>query len=206
MNTGTGFKRGDIVVHPRCPEWGEGTVEAASPADVNGKPGQRLIVRFAQHGRVTIHTAAAPLVSRDDRLAMSTTTPTIERHESGWLASLNGKPAEHELWQLPEAMTDPFADLAARLRATLDSFRFSTEARSLIDWAAMQTGLDDPMTRYTRQELETGFARFARDRDLHLRELVKQTRREGRLQWLHDAASKLRQPEARQALAKAIRA
>ena len=47
----------------------------------------------------------------------------------------------HKLWHLPEAMTDPFASLGARLSATLDSYRFSTDPKSLIDWAVLNRWL-----------------------------------------------------------------
>ena len=51
-------------------------------------------------------------------------------------------------------MVDPFSSATERLKATLDNFRFNAQARPLIDWAIAQTGLDDPLTLYTRQELE----------------------------------------------------
>lgn len=125
----------------------------------------------------------------------------------GWLAQLeraNGH-AKHELWELPKTMTDPFASLGQRLDATLDSYRFSTEPRSLIDWAVAQTGLNDPLSKYTRHELEQAFPRFARDRDQHLVSLVRQIKRKGDLLLLTQASQKTRYASARNALQKAMR-
>ena len=109
---------------------------------------------------------------------MTTTSTSASGTEGGWLSALEQerqgrRNGDHfELWELPEAMTDPFSGLGQRLDATLDSFQYSTEARSLIEWAVIQTGLNDPLTKYTRQELEQAFPRYARDRDAHLKELV----------------------------------
>ncbi|MFA9479207.1 hypothetical protein ACERK3_13020 [Phycisphaerales bacterium AB-hyl4] len=126
---------------------------------------------------------------------------------SGWLEQLEQatRNRSHELWELPDTMTDPFASTRSRLQATLESYRFSTDARSLIEWATMQTGLNDPLTKYTRQELEQAFPRFARDRDQHLSSLVRQIKRNGNAAVLNETLQATRQPAARTALAKAIR-
>ena len=125
----------------------------------------------------------------------------------GWLAELeraNGA-QKHELWDLSGPMTDPFADLTQRLEATLDSYKYSTEPRSLIDWAVVQTGLDDPLSKYTRPELEQAFARYARDRDQHLHDLIRQLKRKGQAAVLNQALSRLKLAAARTALQKAMR-
>jgi hypothetical protein len=75
---------------------------------------------------------------------------------------------------LPEPATDPFASLESRLRATVHLYRFSDRGGSLLDWAAMQTGLRDPMSRFNRHELEDFFRRFAHARDEHLAELLRE--------------------------------
>jgi hypothetical protein len=201
------FQRGDVVVHPRRPEWGPGVVDhAAAGGDSRG--GQRLVVRFENYGRVTIHTAVAPLVCLQDKEPVTpmSTTRTYASSGQGWLAALASGLDKHELHRLPEALTDPFASLGRRLEATLDSYKLSTEARSLIDWAVAQTGLGDPLTKYTRQELEQGFSRFARDRDLHLKDLIKQIRMQGQSHLFTEAQRKASTPAARSALTRYIRA
>ncbi|MEX0744723.1 MAG: DUF3553 domain-containing protein [Phycisphaeraceae bacterium] len=222
------FQRGDRVVHPRRPEWGAGTVRQTQRIVHQGASAQRLTIDFSTRGRVVLNTAVAPL-TRDDARPTAPATRTEKEPQmtrtrsnstrtatpgtpgsdvgSGWLEQLEQatRNRSHELWELPDAMSDPFASAARRLEATLETFRFSTDARSLIDWAVLQTGLDDPLSKYTRQELEQAFPRFARDRDQHLQSLVRQLKRSGQAQLLNDSLKTARHPAARSALAKAIR-
>ncbi len=213
MVEGVRFERGDVVFHAKRPEWGEGVVEQAREIKHEGRAAQRLTIRFSNHGRVAVNTAVAQLRAKrkgSEGLGVvmsNSSTPAVSSSAGkGWLSSLekSGGGVE-ELWSLPEAMTDLFASLGARLQATLDSFRFSTEARSLIDWAVAQTGLTDPLSKYNRHELEQGFERFARDRDRHLVELVRTAKREGQADLLDRALQGKLIPEARRTLKKAIR-
>ncbi len=134
---------------------------------------------------------------------MTTTSST-----GGWLASLEKASSgqRHELWDLPTELKDPFANLVSRLQATLKAYRFSTEARSLIEWAMIQTGLDDPLSKYTRSDMEQAFPRFARNRDQHLKELVRQMKRRGQHAELKQVVNQTQMPAARSALDKAVRA
>lgn len=204
------FQAGDAVVHPRRPEWGAGRVDQATRIEYEGVTAQRLVVTFEHHGRVTINTAVAPLLPKGNHSQMSTTTTRGYSNRAtggGWLDTLGEKaPHGSELWRLPEAMVDPFISIAKRLTATLESYRFSTEPRSLIDWAVAQTGLSDPLSKYTRHELEQGFQRFARDRELHLVELVRNMKRQNMLGVLNAALQTAAVPAARNALQKAMRA
>ena len=47
-----------------------------------------------------------------------------------------------------------------------------TGAAGLNDWAVMQTGLDDPLARFNRHELEEHFKRWSHEREQHLRRLL----------------------------------
>jgi hypothetical protein len=131
-------------------------------------------------------------------------TDTTQR--SGWIESLERsvKGSQNALWDLPEAMTDPFATLESQLYATLDAYRFSTQPRQLIDWAVMQTGLNDPLSRYSRSELEQAFPGFARNRDEHLKKLVRQLKQNGQNPVLQRAREATRHAEAKKALDKAM--
>src|SRR5215475_864002 len=73
--------------------------------------------------------------------------------------------------RLPDATTDPFTPLSARLKATIDLYRFTDSGGSLLDWAAAQSRLKDPLSRFSRHELEQLFRRFAFVRDEHLKKL-----------------------------------
>lgn len=198
------FEPGDLVSHPKRPQWGGGVVKKADAIHHQGQRVQRLTVDFANHGRVVINTAVATLLAKKETNSM---TANATGKDKGWLDQLEQTQGlkSHELWELPDAMTDPFATESMRLTATLESYRHSTEARSLIDWAITQTGLDDPMTRYTRQELEQNFQRFARNRDQHLKELVRNMKRMGQQNQIQQVMSKLPDATARDALKKALR-
>ena len=192
------------MVHPQRPEWGQGVVRQASVIQHDGESAQRVVIDFVHHKRVTINTAFVSLQFKGAEVPMTESSSTVASNSQGWLGSL-GEQAGKGLWELPEAMTDPFASLANRLQATLDSYRFSTEARSLIDWAVTQTGLTDPLSQFTRHELEQVFPRYERDRDQHLAQLVSQIKKKGKAEVLGQTMQQTRHEPARQALKKAMR-
>ncbi len=201
------FQSGDVVLHPRRREWGEGTVEKATAVNSGGSPSQRLIVRFTHHGRVTIHTNVASLVHKETKSTMNRTTATKYSSADkprGWLDSLAPTSDAERLWQLPEELTDPFASLKKRIAATLDSYRLDKSPRTLIDWAVAQSGLDDPLARFTRHELEQAFDHFARDRDIHLRELVRTAKRQGEVRMLRQVLTDRHPPAVRKAFGDAM--
>lgn len=211
------FKVGDKVAHPKKPEWGTGVVMQAQPATHEGIQAQRLRVDFANKRNTTINTAIAPLVSSDamdDRfnspkgfgqdMTMSTNTDKLG---AGWLDQLEGKSGgKRELWDLPDGCNDPFASDEEQLDATLDTFKYSTDPGPLFQWAVVQTGLDDPLSKHTRVELEQAFPRYARDRDNRLFELVRQMKRNGEIETLRRKAQTCKHRAGRQLLEKAIRA
>lgn len=121
------------------------------------------------------------------------------------LESANGSVTDRNLWDLPGDLTNPFSAIEQRLEATLRTYRFSTEPGPLFEWAVVQTGLDDPLTRHTRVELEQAFPRFARDRDQHLRDLVRQLKRRNDHPYLKQTLGRVKHPVARAALQRAIR-
>ena len=196
------YQQGDVVTHPRRPEWGEGVVKAAQAIVHEGSSAQRLNVEFVNRGRVVINTAVAPLAPKGLKPTMSSSMTT----SGGWLDQLEqSKNNSNELWDLPEALTDVFSSDLQRLMATMDTYKFSTEPRPLIDWAIMQTGLNDPLTKYTRHDLEQAFARFARNRDQHLKDLVRTLKRNGKVQVLIEARTRCKILAGQTALERAIR-
>lgn len=217
MKTPPTFKVGDTVAHPKKPEWGSGVVKQAQPATHNGVQAQRLRVDFANKPNTTINTAIAPLVSGDamddnfnqpkgfgQDMSMSTNT---NKAGAGWLDQLEGKSGgQRELWDLPDACDDPFSSDEEQLDATLNTFKYSTDPGPLFQWAVVQTGLDDPLSKYTRVELEQAFPRYARDRDNRLFELVRQMKRNGEIDTLRRKAQTCKHRAGRQLLEKAIRA
>jgi len=220
--TAGSYKPGDTIVHTGRPAWGTGRIRKTHATQHDGVAAQRLEVDFADHGRVTLDTAFAPIRPAPTPAGANRDTPSPKDHDmtasgstlsgngGGWLADLesraNGGKQTHELWDLPDALSDPFIPDEARLKATLDTYQYSTEARSLIEWAISQTGLDDPLSKYNRTELEQAFPRFARDRDNHLKELVRQFKREGKQRMVEQVRNKCPLPAAVSAVDKALRA
>ncbi|CAG1008591.1 hypothetical protein PHYC_03587 [Phycisphaerales bacterium] len=177
------WNRGDNVMHSAKPEWGAGEVLVAEPAIHEGKPCQRLTIRFSRAGTKILSTAFADL-RRAIGPAPSAPAPDQETKPSTpAFASSNGSnpfaaPAPDDdygalLAGLPDRATDPFQTLRSRLAATLDLYRFNDSGGSLLDWAAAQTGLKDPLSRFSRHELEQSFAKFRVEVDNHLRKLVR---------------------------------
>jgi hypothetical protein len=196
------FHRGDRVRHAVRPEWGEGVVEQA--ANAPGEGAQRLVVRFANHGRVTVNTAFASIVAANGDGSATQAKGWLDRMADRSGTAAAAAPAG-KLDDLPEPCTDPFASLTGRLRATLDLYRFGRDPRSLIDWAVGQTGLTDPLSQYSRHELEQGYQAFERMRDAHLVELLRTARRNGE-QAKVDALLADAGPQARAAIQQARRA
>lgn len=187
------FKFGDSVLSVARPEWGPGTVTRAEPVVHDGQPAQRLNVRFSAVGIKTLHTAVVDLIPASDRAAADSIA-----EGSGWISGLeSNKPADVMIRLSPEA-SDPFKSLWQRLQFTLDLYRFNREPRALTDWAVAQSGLTDPLTRFSRHELETFFDRWARIRDTHLVELVREASRTDPQQT--DQLLAKAQPEVRQVL------
>jgi hypothetical protein len=73
---------------------------------------------------------------------------------------------------IPDDAVDPFQTDAARLRAVLGLYRFEPTPGSLIDWAAAQSGLSDPLSHFSRHELEEYFGDFQRNLDKALGKAV----------------------------------
>ncbi len=168
----TEFRNGDRLIHARRPEWGVGTVKSVKVVKTGDEPSQRLVIDFANHGRVTLNTAHAEL-----RPANGQTPPAPQ--QSGWLDKLENRSPDDSLTAIPEAATDPFRSLARRLEATLELYRFTADGRSLLDWAVAQTQSDDPLSHHSRHELERAFSAFAQARDAHLRVLLLTIKRKG---------------------------
>jgi len=171
---------GDRVLHAARPEWGPGQVLSAKSAQQDGQTFQKLTVRFDRAGLKTLSTAVAKLVpadgdtpARPDAAAPAPTAPPPGMSPAARIRD-GQTPAEVEavMIGLPDSATDPFAEPPDRLRASLALYRFRPEGASLLDWAAMQSGLTDPLSRFSRHELEEWFRRFQRNLRDHVRDLA----------------------------------
>ncbi len=166
------WKTGDKVRHAGKPEWGIGSVVAADGALQDGSRCQRLTVRFERAGSKTLSTAFADIRDADEFFTAPDHVP-----DDPMLAAHDEATVKEALAKVPEPATDPFTTLRKRLQATLDLYKYGESAAGLLDWAARQTGLKDPLSRFSRHELEQIHQRFVANVDQHLRRLLKDARR-----------------------------
>ncbi len=177
------FATGDRVRHARRPEWGIGSIVKTEEVTVNGLHAQRLSVRFPNAGLKTLSTAHAELRHVDDGAASDGNGE--QQHalhdwhklgDSDWLGGVARRKVEEAMVSLPAEVRDPFDSLRKRLSGCLDLYRFGRTGRALMDWAVAQSGLEDPLTRFTRHELELLFDQWAVQREAHLYKLLQEAR------------------------------
>ena len=160
---------GDRLTHAAKPEWGVGEVVAAQSVQQNGKACQRLQVRFERAGLKTLSTAVADLRPAGVVVAESpVAAPAAE--------PVDLSDPQEVMGRIPEAARDPFSTPGKRLEASLDLYKYEPHGASLLDWAAMQSGLADPLERFNRHELEAFFERFRFNLDAHLAKVVREVR------------------------------
>ena len=175
------FAYGDRVRLAGRPEWGVGSVVKAEDLAVNGSITQSLSVRFAGVGVKRLNTAHADLcreahVEPEEHAVEHVNAVEVwgKMAESDWLAPLAQRKIEEAMISLPSQATDPFRTVRDRIEFALGLYRFARTGRGLIDWAVAQTGLEDPLTRFSRHELEQYHDRWAFERDAHLGRLVQE--------------------------------
>lgn len=185
----TTYSVGDKVRHRQRPEWGTGSVTKIETVSMRGTRDQRIWVRFPNAGLKTMLASLSQLDRADaapPATASGATQPFRDddtllgreaRHEGGWLGEIAKKKPEDAMVALPAAASDPFLSLERRLECILGLYRFEAVGGKLIDWAVAQSGLDDPLSRFNRHELEAFFTRFAYDRDLALLRLVQEAKK-----------------------------
>jgi hypothetical protein len=176
---------GDRVRVPSKPEWGIGSVTRAASTCVKGESCWALTVRFPNAGIKTLNTSVAILERVEETTESGAGEAAVVIAEAELTAGdeLFGPMAKRRVEALmvvlPESCRDPIKSLAARVTLTLELNRFNDSSRGLVDWAVAQTGLDDPLSRVNRQELETHFRKWSEERDQHLAKLVREAKFKG---------------------------
>lgn len=178
------FAFGDRVRHIRRPEWGVGTITKSEDIGLNGQRAQRLSIRFPNAGMKTILTGHAELekyTGNGDPLG-DAENPGVgawdKMQESEWLSSVADRKVKESMITLPMEVRDPFNSMAQRMEMMLGLYRFDRSGRGLMDWAVAQTGLNDPLSRFTRHELEQHFDRWSHEREQQLAKLLQEARME----------------------------
>jgi hypothetical protein len=199
---GRTYAKGDSVIHAGKPEWGPGDVMSAQGQLHEGRPCQRLTIRFARGGLKTISTAFADLRPASEApLAMLAKRAWAPPDDGGSTEAKAHNGAEHlgrgtgeseptmqdvldraasleALQKLPESINDPFVPIMKRVLATLTLYKLWDKPAGVLDWATGQTGLRDPMSLMSRHELEAQMDRFRIGLDGHLKKILKDARRE----------------------------
>lgn len=157
---------GDRLTHTAKPEWGVGEVVAAQSVQQDGQACQRLQIRFERAGLKTLSTAVADLLPAG----------AVEAQAPAAAEPVDLSDPHETMGAIPEAARDPFSTPAARLEATLALYGYTPHGASLLDWAARQSGLADPLERFNRHELEAFFERFRFNLDAHLGKVVRELR------------------------------
>jgi hypothetical protein len=174
------YRQGDELKLCSRPEWGTGKVTKVEHLTRDGERDQRLWVKFPNVGMKTILAGAAQIERvgepRSDEDDHSFAAREMS-HQGGWLGEIMKDRPEEAMTSLPQECSDPFTSVRKRLERTLTLFRFEASSSSLIDWAIAQTGLDDPLSRFNRHELEAFFEQWRRARDAQARELTDEARR-----------------------------
>lgn len=181
----TTLQFGDRVRHGSHPDWGIGSVVKVEAVEDHDGHVPRISVRFPDHGLEVLVGREVPLSVVDEPCcepaAMGPRPPIAEVEDlerAGMDSAIEQKLMEI-MRSIPIACRDPFNGPEIRLRNTLELYRYDTSGRGLIEWACTQTGMDDPLTRFNRTELEAYFQRWSHDRDEHLGQLLYEMRDDG---------------------------
>jgi hypothetical protein len=177
MLTPVMFTQGMQVKHRQRPEWGSGSVTRVESLTRAGTRDQRLWIKFSNAGLKTLLASGADLEVVEGTGAAEHTFAAREiASEGGWLGQIAQRKPEQAMSELPPSATDPFVLPERRLRNLFSLYRFDGNTK-LIDWAVAQSGLEDPLSRFTRIELEAFYKNWAIERDQALSRLVSDCRR-----------------------------
>lgn len=176
---------GDRVAHPKFPEWGSGAVIKVETTAVQGEPTTRVTVRFSSGGLKSFVGDSLPLellaVGHEmpgDRECKRPAISEVEDLERAGLTQAVEQKLLEIMHSIPLACRDPFNTSEHRLRRTLELYKYDMSGRGLMEWAMAQTGMDDPLTRFNRTELEVFFKHYSHELNQHLAKLLSEMREE----------------------------
>lgn len=149
---------GQRVQNAARPDWGVGTVTRVERKSTAGSGIFRVSVQFNLGLK---HVLVPPA-----RLVVPQPEPTRQK---GWLDSLGRNTLDDRLRRLPTETLEVLGTPAQKLAALAKLYRWSDEASAIAKWARAQTGVGDPLSAWTRDEIEVAFRDFANERDAALR-------------------------------------
>jgi hypothetical protein len=157
---------GAQVQNASRPGWGVGHVLRVQAARVDDKPAWRVSIQFAIGHRMLLVPPA--------RLVAPQAEP---QRESGWLAGLGKRTLDDRLRALPEQVTQVLGTPLERFVVVIPLYGLSEDNASLLRWASSQTGVSDPLSHWTRDELLAALRDFCNERDAHLRNVAAAIKR-----------------------------
>lgn len=171
----------------------------------DGRPDRRVWIKFPNEGTKTVLASVAGLETIEKPIAQEaaergTLLDREASQESGWLGAIAKSRPEEAMIAVPDRATDPFMAAGVRLKFIYGLYRFNKSGGSIIEWAIAQTGLDDPLARFNRHELEQFFDRWCWERDRVLARTIDEARKAGEP---IDALLRDAPPAARRGLKKA---
>lgn len=152
---------GGTVANAARPEWGPGKVLRVQAAVYEGKPAHRVSVQFGV-GHRTLLVPPARLIAPIDE----------PQRAAGWLAYAGKETLDDRLRALPESAVEVLGSLEDRLAAVVPLYAVTEDAQSLMRWAISQTGVADPLSHWTRDELLAALRDFRAERDAHFRNIA----------------------------------
>jgi hypothetical protein len=156
---------GRQVCNPARPEWGPGTVLRVQRTTVNGKIQHRVSVQFASGHRLLRVPPA--------RLTLPGAKP---EREQGWLAAAAGTDLTGRLRALPSFVREFLGTPRQRLLMLAPLYAPTNDPADLVKWARGQTGVPDPLSLWSRDELQSAFAEYCARRDQYVRGVAREIR------------------------------
>jgi hypothetical protein len=158
-------------------EWGVGRVTRIQRQAHDGGATYRVYVQFHM-GQKVLTAPPAKFVTPDDL-----SSAAVNR-DAGWLDKLAGQTLDDRLAALPESITLFLGSPVHKLIEIAKLFEFDGDDKSLARWARMQTGSPDPLTTWTRDELQAAWEKFSVAREAAFADAVAAAGRQaGRVDW-----------------------
>lgn len=153
---------GKKVCVPARLDWGAGVVLRVATAMVQDAPQHRVVVQFPHATRTLLVPPARIDWPRDDP----------QRSDAGWIGTIGSNSLDDRLRRVSDDVLHVLGGIRARLAAVYPLFEVRDDEKGILAWARRQTGVGDPLTQWTRDELSDAFAAFCTERDAHLRGLA----------------------------------
>lgn len=155
---------GQKVQNAARPDWGVGQVLRVQKLG----SGWRVSVQFPSGHR---HLVVPP--------AKLVPPQAEQSRDAAWLDEAAGTTLDDKLCSLPEDIELFLGTAIGKLRAMLPLYEIRSDEKSLEKWARRQTGVGQPLTTWTRDELIERFQQFCRRRDQVAQEVVLRIRKAG---------------------------